>query len=475
MTEPSPLRRRLARLALVGLACAGVTFVGLNAWRAMPPRVRATLVQQVAGPVAEWRHGEPHRPETGPAFGPAQRQATDETALRAALALAFPGRSIDRVRLVNGPIVRSNAEFAWQDPNDPALDRLIERLGLGAFRAADTDEDALLRALTTHIRTRAPHVEDDAGTTVSGVAPSADAILDRVAAGGTLTCYYYSLLMVQALAALGRPARVVANGIDVRDWHASVEVFHHGQRKWVLSDPDFDLMYARDGAFQNAWDLHDLFMTGYATYRRELHAQGREDSAPMRVQWFAAHPEALGGLQLLRGSVRAPRIDLRLGESEGGVLLGAYWTFSVAMRNDYLSVDYPKGHPRATRELAFADLGAGWLRTYDGELTNRPGDLYFTVDAAQMAFEAMPGENSVRVHLDTYTPGFRAFRVQIGDAAPVETQADAVTWSLGPEGGRIRIWPVNSRGVQGAVSEAAVVFTPPQPAGPRPAATATVP
>jgi hypothetical protein len=475
MTETRPFWRRFAPLALVGVALAGLIWGAHSTWRQMPPRVRSMLVREVAAPLAEWRHGEPYRPETGPHFAPEHRQSTDETALRAAIALAFPGRAIDRVRLINGPIVSSNTEFAWQDPDDPALDRLIDRLGLAAFRAADADEDALLRALTTHIRTRAPHVEDDVGTTVSGVAPSAEAILDRIEAGGTLTCYYYSLLMVQALAALGRPARVVASGIDVRDWHASVEVFHHGQRKWVLSDPDFDLMYVRAGTFQNAWDLHDLFMAGYADYRRDLFTQGREDSAPMRVRWFADHPEALRGLQVLRGSVRAPRIDLRLGESEGGVLLGAYWTYSVAMRNDYLSVDYPKGHPRATRELAFADLGAGWLRAYDGDLTNRPGDLYFTVDAVQMAFEALPGESSVRVHLDTYTPGFKGFRVQIGEATPVETRANTVTWSLGPEGGRIRIWPLNSRGVQGTLSEAAVVFTPREPAGPRPAASATLP
>ena len=438
-------------------------------WSRLPPRLKANFVQQVAGPVAEWRHGDPYDPPTGPKFAANRGQSTDETALRAAVALAMPGKTLDQVQLDNRPVVRSRVAFAWQDPADPALDRLVARLDLESFRSPGIDELSLLRALTTHIRTRAPHVEEDQGTTVAGIAPSAEAILDRVEQGGTLTCYYYSLLLVQSLAALGHPARVVANGPDLRDWHASVEVFSHSQHKWVLTDPDFDLLYEREGVLQNAWDLHDVFMKGQATYRRALYDAGREDSVPMRIRWFAEHPEALGGLRLLRGSVRAPRIDLRLGESEGGLLLGAYWTYSVAMRNDYLSVSYPKGHPRATRELAFGDLGAGWLAAYDGELTNRPGDLYFSVDTVQMAFEALPGDGTIRVHFDTYTPGFNGFRVQFGDAPPAETKEDTVAWPLGPRGGRIRVWPVNSRGVYGSLSEASVVLSSGGPQGGSPA------
>ncbi|MCK6570728.1 transglutaminase-like domain-containing protein [Myxococcota bacterium] len=457
MIRPRSLRRVALWLVAVTFATAGL-LAARHAWHEAPPPVRARLVRPLLEPIAVWRHGEAYTPDFGPTFAPEVAAATDENALRLALNALHPGRRPVSILLDNPTVIRSNFEFAWQRPDDPQLDRLIERLNLAQFRDPALSDREVLRRVTTHIRSAAPHVEDDVGTNLRGQEVDAMHIIDRIERGATLTCYYYSVLMVQALAALGRPARLVAGGIDQRDWHASVEAYDHQARRWVLADPDFDLLYERDGELLNAWDLHDTFMAGRARFRRWLHARGEEETVPLRVQWFNENPDALGGITLLRGIVQAARIDQRLGQSEGGLLLGGYWTYSVAMRNDYLSVEYPMGHPRATRELAFADLGARWMRAYDGDFTNRPGDLYFSVNGVQLAFTEESSPPGIRVHFDTHTPGFAAFRVQMGDAPPAQTTARSIVWTPGEEGGRLRVWPVNRRGLVGAVAEVEVVL-----------------
>lgn len=457
-------RRLLLRLVVVVAVLAGLGWAAVSTFRALPSPVRARVARQILAPIAEWRHGEPASVALGPVFPEGNRPGTDAAALQAAAAPLARGRAVTVRRLKNPPLVRTRYDFAWQDPADPALDGLVERLGLGPFKDFPGDELGMVRALVSHVRSRAPHLDwVDGGSTLVGVEPGAHHILDRVDAGGTLTCYYYSLLLVQGLAALGRPARVLASGVDLRNWHAVAEVWNHEHRKWMVADPDFDLVYVRGEEPLNAWELHDAFMAGYTQYRRALYRMNAEDSHPRRAEWFAEHPQSYAGIEILRGTVDAPRIPEHLARTEGGILLGAYWTFSVALRNDYLSVDYPTGHPRATRELALGDLGAGWLRAYDGEFTNRPGDLYFDVDTVQLGFEAAPDEagGAIRVLFDTYTPGFAGFRVQVDDQAPFETGEPTLLWKLGPDGGRLRVWPVNTRGVVGTLTEAEVSFIGP--------------
>ena len=464
---------RLPRPALALSAVALVVGVyGTLAVRriflALPKPARASLIHAVAGPVAEWRFGSTRDPETGPSLPAELDGKTSQAALQDALAHTLPGRKIGIVDFENPLLVRSQFEFAWQDPADPALDALIERLGLAKFRDISHGEVEMFRALASHLRNRAPHLDLIAGRTIVDVGQSANEILDHVDAGNTLTCYYYSLLLVQSLAALGWPSRLVGSGPDQRDWHATVEVFSHTHRKWMLVDTDYDLIYERDGAPLNAWDVHDTFMAGYAQYRRAVFAQDAADTLAGRAQYFREHPELTAGIAFLRGTVQAQRIPDMMATTEGGMLLGAYWTYSIGLRNDYLSVRYPPGHPRAAEELAMGDLGAGWLAEYDGSFTNRPGDLYFSVDTVQMAFEPGGEPGSLRVSLGTMTPGFAGFRVQMDAGQPVTQTAETLAWPLWPGAHTLKVWPVNRRGVEGSVSQVAVVYdTTPTPV-PRP-------
>lgn len=448
------MRRLSPTTALLSLVLVlAVAYGGLAARRvflSLPVSARQSLARAVLAPLAEFRHGEPRAVSTGPDLPEALRGKADAAGLTAALAIALPGATTRVADLENPPIVHSRFPFAWQDPEDPALDELVERLGLSGFRrlADQEGEIAMFRALASHIRARAPHTEPNAAQ-LHSVSPSALAILDHVDAGNTLTCYYYSLLLVQSLAALGWPARLVGSGVDERNWHATVEVMSHTQSRWVLVDPDFDLLYESHGTLLNAWDLHDIFMEGHRHFRRSAHAQDLADTMQARTLFFREHPELTAGVSVLHGSIRAQRIDDLLAASEGGMLLGAYWTYSIALRNDYLSVDYPRGHPRATAELAFADLGAGWLAEYDGALTNRPGDLYFSVDTVQLAFEPAGEPGAVRVTLGTVTPGFKAFRVSLDGGLPVEQASPELRWPLWPGLHSLRVAAVNKRGVEG--------------------------
>jgi hypothetical protein len=155
------------------------------------------------------------------------------------------------------------------------------------------------------------------------------------------------------------------------------------------------------------------------------------------------------GLTLVHGTVTDPRIPRMLAASPGGKHVGIYKSFAIAQRNDWLTEHYPPGHPSATRELSFGEMGSAWLAEYDGDVSARAADPYPDVNALQVAFEPAEG-GAVALRLGTRTPWFSHFEVARNDGAPERVEGDRYVWPLPPGEHRLRLWPVNVRGVRGS-------------------------
>lgn len=327
------------------------------------------------------------------------------------------GQPFAVVSLDNPNLVSRTRPFAWQDLRAPELDVLSERLNLTRYRDVSKGELTVFRALSSEVRGLAPH-EDEGSKNVleSDAAPDAFSILDAIAEGRSLTCYFYALLLSQSLLALGHPTRIISSGKDLARDHATVEVWSRTFRKWVLLDPDSDATFLRDDVPQNAWELHDLYMVNHFDNRRETFRDGLKLS-----EHTVAPAPNFGGLELLRGSVVDSRINALLSHAPGGKHIDSF------------------------------------LLSYDGDFTNEPLELYPPVNVTQMAFHGGDAAHaSVDVELRAFMLGFARFRVRVGEAEPMDLQARAFRWPLVEGDNELRAWAVNLRGVEGSVVSARV-------------------
>ncbi len=444
-----PRPQRVARaltLAFCALALVGVAAV-LWVYAELPRSARHRVKHVLAEPIARALHAEAEPAPLGPSLPADARTQRDD--LRALAQTAHPSARVEVLDFENPDLRVGQVEFIWQDLRRPELDALVERLGIADMARGQRAELADFAALASKVRGLAAHVENGFETSDADYAISdAQRLLDQAASGRTFTCYFYSLVLAQALVALGHPARLVGSGFDERFAHATVEVWLASKRRWVLLDADYDLYYLRGETPLNAWDLHELWFPAWLQYRRGLFEDRAEDTDARRAA-FAPFTAVGEGLTLVHGTVTDPRIPRMLAASPGGKHVGIYKSFAIAQRNDWLTEHYPPGHPSATRELSFGEMGSAWLAEYDGDFSARAADLYPDVNALQVAFEPAEG-GAVALRLGTRTPWFSHFEVARNDSAPERVEGDRYVWPLPPGEHRLRLWPVNVRGVRGS-------------------------
>jgi Transglutaminase-like superfamily len=139
------------------------------------------------------------------------------------------------------------------------IELLAAREGLAAVVAgAATEFEAVLR-VKEWVAAQFPHTNPDPY-------PPWDAlvILDAIRAGLTGGfCAQYSQVMLQALAALGFPARYVEVGLATNPYaHFPIEYWSNQFAKWVVLDADFNLHFQRNGVPLSALEVHDALVTG---------------------------------------------------------------------------------------------------------------------------------------------------------------------------------------------------------------------
>ena len=95
-----------------------------------------------------------------------------------------------------------------------------------------------------------------------------------------------------------------------------------------------------------------------------------------------------------------------------------------------------------------ADVPAGLL--FDHRVTRR-SDFEWTLNQAHIVLEPRENPGTLRVHLDTETPGFETFLAEIddGEKKPVDS---GFTWTLHPVRNHLRVRPRNAAGREGIAS-----------------------
>jgi len=455
------------RLRLLGavilLSAAAAMSYSIAGW---PRPLKARVAHQLLSPMVQSLTAAARRPDLGPRWSTDWDSRATRTALMNAAGAACPDRVVDVPGFENQLVWDTSLTFAYQDFHDPRLAKLARRLDLPAVIAGSSSEIDTLRRVTSFVRGLADHTE----LGVSHKYPhdgahDAFSILDAIERRTTLECHEYSLILIQSLAALGYTSRLVSAGYAGRNEHAAVEVWSSTYRKWILLDPDNDLLYVRDGIPLSGYEVQEVALRieqGFQAWL--LRGEDRAAGSTSLAAYVAVNPAALAGVTPERGTVKALRIPAKLARSPTRAFLELYRSFSISLRNDYLSATYLLWNPQRWAEAALPAGAANWLVEFDGQFIERLTDLYWPLDIARMAFEPAESGCAVHVQLGTTTPGFRAFRIAVNGHPIADTTDASFLWNLESDRNTLEVTTVNAYAREGARSGATVALGP---GGPR--------
>jgi hypothetical protein len=246
-------------------------------------------------------------------------------------------------------------------------------------------------------------------------------ILERAGKGEGFFCSEYSTVFVQCALAIGIQARYVG----LLEGHVVTEFWSNEFSKWILIDVNNNLFYEKNGVPLNVLELHQI-----------LESDGRGEI-------FAYEGPA-------KKIVRPGMVMF---------FISFYHEFYVRMRNDWFSRAYPHWHPEANSIMN----SLKWSDKYTkknilvARETRNPEELYFPLNIVSLRIDK---ENSSRSRLellmDTFTPNFSYFLIQIDGRDKFEQDKPGFTWKIHPGRNSLRCQSVNSLGVKGPVSE--VIF-----------------
>jgi hypothetical protein len=275
--------------------------------------------------------------------------------------------------------------------------------------------------LRHHVRTLWPHTHPD-----PPLASDALEILHRIRKGKTGGfCGNFTVVYVQCCAAMGLHARQVGVQWEEGGGHSVSEVWSDQLGRWAVMDVDFDNHYVRDGMPLNALELHNAWVRG----------------------------ETAGIEKLEGGACPYPRD-----------ILGMYHYISIRMSSNLMTGARP-GAPRVPHpSIDWVDADAP-LRSPERSWTDRAEDLYWPLNQVEVNLEATDRRGVLRLHLRTFTPGFRDFQIRVdggeweslqAQSQDGETASAACDWEV--DTGPLEVRARNVRGVCGksaSVSKAA--------------------
>jgi hypothetical protein len=281
--------------------------------------------------------------------------------------------------------------FVFERADAPHLKALRSRHDLDAVIAGPGGEyDAMLR-LATWIGTRFEHGTD----TVPGGNHVCDpvAVIDAGSKGASFWCEIAARTMVQAAAAVGWPARVITASTDGYTWeHAVAELWSNQFNKWVMFDPDFNIVFEADGVPLSSYEL-----THKGLELRRQHRLTERRFAPLKK-----------GL--------APQDVMQL-----------FDYVHVDMRTDWCSRGLRRGSPaggdRATWWTAQPHL-APFLPS--SRNVNDPATFDWRLNAisARVTAVAQPAGQLTLIQLSTYSPTFSHF----------DYRTEGGAWQQSPDG-----------------------------------------
>jgi hypothetical protein len=212
--------------------------------------------------------------------------------------------------------------FVYEESNAPYLARFRAEFRLQDMIAGSADEFAAMMAVAHWVGTRWDH---GLGALPESGKYDPGAIVAKAEQGTPYWCEISSILMIQAAASLGWPARLVTASRDGYRWeHALAEIWSNQYGKWFVVDADFNIIYWADEKPLSAYEL---------CHRGPL----LQKNGKLQVKQFAP---------------LKPSLELK-------DLLPYYRYVHIDLRNDWFSRKLRKGSP------AGGDLATWWTARSD--------------------------------------------------------------------------------------------------------------
>lgn len=279
---------------------------------------------------------------------------------------------------------KENAPFVYESPNAAYLAVFRTAYNLDGVLAGAADEYQAMLRLARWVGTRWDHGQDP----VPG-GSAAFAVGDTVRAGengARFWCEIAAKALVQAAAAMGWPARLLAVSSDGYTYeHAVAELWSNQFGKWIMLDADFNMV---------------LEVRGVPVSAYEICHRGPE--------WLRSDTIQLRLFGPSKPSLPLPRPEY---------YIGLFGYIHIDLRNDWHSRRLARGSPAggdwATWWTAREDLGAvltAKIRIDDEKMINGP----VNVTAVCLKEVRQVGERyAFKVELSGYSPYFEKFMIQI--------------------------------------------------------------
>jgi hypothetical protein len=326
------------------------------------------------------------------------------------------------------PVFGTCQAYRWEAQDEHPVEELRSLYHLEKQAGAGSEWEQILQLLNW-VHTRADHN----GWTA---APERDAhaLLQHVAAGGSLRCVEYSHLLAQVLSAVGIPARVVylrrkhpERGFG--SGHVVAEAWVNQFRKWVLLDPQCNAYWTYRGVPQNALELRRLHLAGLTAL---VHRKTRKWTP---LDWLAKFVWA------------------------------QYFDHCIFYRaGDY----YGRGEATFPLPWRYWDQKAAPAFEFQGQnvaevAVSDPSQVNFTCNAATIQLRSpAPGEPftpELLVELSHCTPWFTNYEIRFDDGEWQATDgAEPIAWHLRPGRNQIEARTVNQLGRRGIPSRIAVDY-----------------
>ncbi len=355
----------------------------------------------------------------------------------------------------------------YADPAHSSYQELRERYRLEQIvSGAPTQFDQLL-ALSDWLRGRWAHGWDGTSLTTNGLQ-----ILKEADEGKEFHCWYFTMAFCACAAAIGHVARPLAISKadtdlippeEVNISHVISEVWSNDFGKWIVIDPDLNCHYVQDGLPLSAHEIRRAWLSGERgsvkrvcgktaatiTDRTTVFSeQGKKGLFDVFLRYdaldyyhylrFMLRTDLIAASEERLNHVQTHATSLAFGQPG---LPAAQWVDGFAPPQIYI-----ENHP-APPDLLFS---------------SRLEDVYWTLNQAEINVRcaAQPTPSSppvLRVSLDTVTPDFDRFEVQLG-SADWEPKEAVFDWPLEAGENTVQARPVTRRGLCGMVSGLAISY-----------------
>ncbi|MEO2048925.1 MAG: transglutaminase domain-containing protein [Pirellulales bacterium] len=342
------------------------------------------------------------------------------------------GTNRPRVQVIEAPdnkIVESNYDFTYADPRHPRMWHLREKYQLDQVVAPGKTEMEKFALLRTWVRQQWEGWNDSR----YHYCPPWDALEILELAPKNLAlgmCTHYAAVFTQCAASLGYHARVL-----IVDHHCLTEIWSDQYGKWILQDPGLipnsklAFQYEVDGIPIHALEMHQRSLTGKA-----------ED-----VDVFPLPNKPLAEMQ--------------------NMLVKLYVRFGIPLRNDHLyqpepqEIEHGQDHYHWDGYLWWSDQLDPKYPEYS-RLTNRPEDMYWTLNKTVITLEDTEAVGTLAVCLSGPIPNLDTFMVRINQQ-PWKKAKPSFTWALQPGPNTLEAKAVNTMGIEGGSNRVKLEYTRP--------------